>query len=209
METLLPRLRVVPPPGTEPIDPKTLFDSPVREVWLEIGFGAGEHLAAQAGSHPEVGIVGCEAFVNGIASLLSHVDNGNLGNVRLFDDDARMILDRIAPASLSRVFVLFPDPWPKTRHSARRFIQTEMLNRLGGLMRDGGELRVATDDMGYVRWTLEHAARHPMFEWTARRPGDWREPPADWCPTRYESKAKRLGRPCVYMSFTRRARITG
>ncbi len=209
VETLLPRLRVDVSPGDGSVDPRVLFEPGIRDIWLEVGFGGGEHLAAQAADHPEVGIVGCEAFVNGVASLLSHIENGGLRNVRIYDDDARVILERFAPESLSRVFVLFPDPWPKTRHSARRFIQTDIMDRLARLLRDGGELRVATDDMGYVRWTLDHATRHPDFEWTARRPGDWRTPPADWRPTRYEAKAIRLGRPCVYLSFVRKTRQPG
>lgn len=204
MAELLPRLAISLPPDDERvIDPFRLFERPPDEVWLEIGFGGGEHLAEQARAHPRVGMIGCEVFVNGIASLLGHVDRLKLENVRIFPDDARLLLDRLPEGSIGRAFLLFPDPWPKTRHQRRRFISRDNLDRLARLLADGAELRVATDDPGYVRWTLEQVLPHPAFRWLARRPGDWRERPADWPPTRYEQKALREGRRPVYFRFLR------
>jgi len=177
----------------------------VREVWLEIGFGSGEHLVELAARHPDVGFIGCEAFVSGVAALVARVHDEGLANVRIFDDDARPLLQRIAAGSLSRAFLLFPDPWPKRRHAPRRFIQTATLDQLARILRAGGEFRVASDDTTYVRWALEQVTNDRRFAWQARRAADWREPPADWVPTRYEAKAKRHGRVCVYLSFLRRS----
>jgi tRNA (guanine-N7-)-methyltransferase len=188
------------------LDPKALFPDPVTEVWLEVGFGGGEHLAAQARRHPQVGLIGCEPYVNGVARLLSLVEGDRLTNLRVFDNDARLLLDRLADASIDRVFVLFSDPWPKKRHQKRRFIGEETLRGLARVMRDGGLLRFASDEMGYVRWTLEHLHRNPDFLWAANRPEDWRRPPADGAETRYETKARAAGRTCVYLDFRRRFR---
>ncbi len=206
-ETLLPSLRLALPaePGFG-IDPCALFGPAVpRDVWLEIGFGAGEHLAAQASRHRDVGIVGCEAFISGIAGLLVRIRDDGLGNVRIFEDDARLLLARLPDASLGRIFLLFPDPWPKRRHAARRFVQWETLDVVARVLRPGGEFRIATDDAPYAAWILERLTGHTRFRWTARRPCDWRQPPADWQPTRYEEKARRAGREPVYLSFERRA----
>jgi len=204
-ETLLPAVRVtVPERG--PLDLVRLFDRPVTDVWCEIGFGAGEHLAAQAARHPSVGFIGCEAFVNGVASLLRHLKATDIANVRIFDDDARQLLDALPEASIGRLFVLFPDPWPKKRHHRRRLIQTETLDRFARALKDGAELRFASDDMGYVRWTLERVIRHPAFAWPAKGPRDWRERPSDGIETRYETKARRQGRACVFLQFVRRPR---
>jgi tRNA (guanine-N7-)-methyltransferase len=205
---LLPRLAIDPAPVGGPLDPVALFDPPRKEVWLEIGFGGGEHLAEQARAHPEVGIIGCEVFVNGIASLLGHIDRLALENVRIYPDDARPLLDRLPDAGIARAFLLFPDPWPKARHERRRFIGRENLDRLARLLADGAELRVASDDPTYIRWVLEQILPHPAFQWLARRPGDWRERPADWPPTRYEQKALREGRTPVFFRFVRRPRTS-
>lgn len=206
IETVLPCLRLPPDNGTGvPLDPFGLFPRPVREVWLEIGFGSGEHLAELAARHPDVGFIGCEAFVSGVAALVARIHDEGLANVRIFDDDARPLLQRIAAGSLSRAFLLFPDPWPKRRHAPRRFIQTATLDQLARILRAGGEFRVASDDTTYVRWALEQVTNDLRFAWQARRAADWREPPADWVPTRYEAKAKRHGRVCVYLSFLRRS----
>lgn len=204
LDTLLPTVAV--PDGEGPLDPAALFPFPAREVWLEIGFGNGEHLIWQADANPDVGIIGAEPFLSGVGRLLSYLDERPRPNVRVHADDVRPVLDRLPEASLSRVFILFADPWPKTRHHERRIVSTRTLDRLAILMRDGGELRMATDDMSYLRWMLEHTLVHPAFEWTARRPGDWRERPADWPATRYEQKAIAQGRKPIYLTFRRRPR---
>src|SRR5215212_10140989 len=148
-ETLLPRIAVTPP-ETGMLDPASLFEERPEAVWLEIGFGAGEHLAAQAEAHPEIGFIGCEVFENGVARLVAEVARRDLANIRVFPDDARELLDALAPDSLGLVFILFPDPWPKTRHHKRRLVSTATLDRLAVLMRKGAELRLATDDCGYL-----------------------------------------------------------
>jgi tRNA (guanine-N7-)-methyltransferase len=173
-------------------------------VWLEIGFGAGEHLAQQAEEHPAVGVIGCEVFENGIARLLGDIARRDLGNIRIFADDARLLLDCLAPASIARVFILFPDPWPKERHHKRRLVAPATLDRLAIVMQPGAELRLATDDRGYLVWMLEHVTAHPAFEWLARTPADWRQRPPDWPPTRYEEKARAAGRTPVFLRFVRR-----
>ncbi len=201
---MLPKLQIVLPNGQLSLD--DLFLQKKIAFWLEIGFGGGEHLAAQAKAHPAVGFIGCEPFVNGVARLLANIEQENLSNIRLFSDDARPLMDCIEDSKISRAFVLFPDPWPKKRHAGRRFINPENLDNLSRILCDGGEVRVASDEMGYIRWTLKHFRGHPDFEWMAERAKDWRERPKDWPPTRYESKALALGRPCIYLQFRRRER---
>ncbi len=216
LRDMLPRLSVALPTGGGALDPGALFP-PLsgggrRPVWLEIGFGAGEHLAWQARAHPDVGLLGAEVFVNGIAQLLRRVDEsrsdgGELPAVRIFQGDARDLLEALPAASIDRVFMLFPDPWPKTRHHKRRLIQPETLAHLARIMRDGVELRLATDDMEYARWMLERLRGQADFVWLAEGPGDWRRRPADWPPTRYEAKAEASGRRPVYLRFARRQRV--
>lgn len=204
LTTLLPRLRLDPPEPGGRIEPAALFPHPVTDVWLEVGFGGGEHLAAHAAAHPDIGLIGCEPFVNGVAGLLKLVDDGGLANVRIVPDDARPLLDALPDASVGRCFVLFADPWPKVRHHRRRFIGPENLDRLARVLKPGAELRLASDDIGLVRWMLEHTWRHPAFEWLARGPDDWRRRPPDWPPTRYEEKAIAAGRQPVFLRFRRR-----
>ena len=197
METLLPQVRI--PPG--PLDPKTLMPD-AAEVWLEVGFGGGEHMAAQAAKHPDVLILGAEPFQNGVASALRHIDEQALANVRLQDGDVRELIERLPDASLTRVFILFPDPWPKSRHHKRRIVQAELLDQLARLMAPGARLRFASDVVSYVDWSLERLEAHPAFRWMAGRADDWRVPPADHVTTRYEEK--RLG-DCapVFLDFVR------
>jgi tRNA (guanine-N7-)-methyltransferase len=202
---LLPRLSFQLPEAGQ-LDPASLFSPAPRSVWLEIGFGGGEHLAEQAERHPDIGFIGCEVFENGVAKLLAEIERRDLGNVRVYAKDARPLLAALAPRSVSRVFVLFPDPWPKARHHKRRLVAPPALDRLAEIITDGGELRLASDDPGYQSWMLEHATGHPDFTWTARRPADWRERPADWPETRYERKARQAGRVPIFLSFTRLAR---
>ncbi|HYG89038.1 MAG TPA: tRNA (guanine(46)-N(7))-methyltransferase TrmB, partial [Azospirillum sp.] len=154
IDTLLPVLELpVPQPGDR-IEPMVLFGKPVSDVWLEVGFGSGHHLAWQAEHNPGIGHIGCEPFVNGVAGLLSLVEQANLDNVRILPDDARPLLDALPDASIGRAFVLFADPWPKKRHWERRFIGPDNLPRLARVLKDGAELRLASDDMGLVRWML-------------------------------------------------------
>ena len=206
IDDALPGLRVVPPAGGGMLDPAAAFAGPVRDVWFEVGFGSGEHLAGQAARHPDVGFIGCEPFINGVATLLSHVEKHGLANVRIYDDDARRLLPALPDASLGRVFALFSDPWPKKRHNRRRFIAAETLDQLARVMKDGAELRLASDHMGYVRWALLLLVRHPAFAWPAGSSRDWSERPADGVETRYERKALKQGAKPVYLRFLRRPR---
>jgi tRNA (guanine-N7-)-methyltransferase len=208
LQELLPGIRIdLPPPGGT-LDPAALFARKPEAVWLEIGFGSGEHLAWQASRNPGIGVLGAEYFVNGVAALLQQIEDRGLDNVRILQGDARMLMDALPSESLARAFILFPDPWPKTRHHKRRIVQHETLTRLATLMTDGAELRIATDDPAYQGWILEHAAAHPSFCWPADGPGDWRARPADWPPTRYEQKAIEDGRRPAFLRFRRRVRST-
>jgi tRNA (guanine-N7-)-methyltransferase len=204
VEELLPLLEITVAGGAQdPIEPAGCFPALPREVWLEIGFGGGEHLAWQARHHPDIGMIGCEPFLNGVARLLSEIDAQALRNVRIFRDDARMLLERLADASIARAFILFPDPWPKARHHKRRIIGPATVPHLARILRDGAELRIATDDADYKGWILQHVLAGGGFRWTARRPCDWRERPADWPATRYEAKASEAGRRPAFLRFTR------
>ena len=202
---MLPQLRFELP-RDRPFDPRCLFHRPVTAVWLEIGFGGGEHLAAQAARLPDHGLIGCEVFENGVVRLLAEVERLGLANLRLLIDDARPLLAALAEASLDRVFILFPDPWPKLRHHKRRLVSTATLDALAQAMADGAELRLATDDMDYLRWMLDRVTAHDAFEWLVRRPPDWRERTPDWPPTRYEQKALAAGRRPAFLRFRRRPR---
>jgi tRNA (guanine-N7-)-methyltransferase len=204
--TLLPHLSFAAP-RDQRLDPANLFADAPREIWLEIGFGGGEHLAEIATQHPDIGFIGCEVFENGIAKLLREIERRGLGNIRIHPDDARPLLAALSPRSIGRVFILFPDPWPKARHHKRRLVAPATLDRLADIMTDGAELRLATDDPGYLSWMLEHVTRHPAFCWTARRAADWRERPPDSPPTRYEAKARAAGRSPAFLRFKRRRRI--
>ena len=204
LDTLLPRLALALPAEPHKIDLAKLFGGrlPPDGVWLEIGFGAGEHLVWQAEQHPDVGLIGCEPYLNGVAKCLAHIERTGVGNVRLFTDDARLVMAALPDRSLGRAFVLFPDPWPKTRHHKRRFVQRDTLDRLADLMVPGAELRLATDDPSYLPWMIEHACTHPAFTWLAERPADWRGRPDDWPPTRYEQKMLAGHKP-AFLRFKR------
>ena len=208
LETYLPEVQVNMPPDGGGVDPAALFQADVREVWLEIGFGAGEHLAWQAARNPDVGILGAEPYVNGVARLLSEMVEDRPENIRIHPDDVRPLLPRFADAGLARVFILFPDPWPKLRHNRRRLINTQLLDTLARLMRDGAELRVATDDQDYLVWILRHLQAHPDFAWSARRADDWRHRPVDWPDTRYEDKNRSGGPGSTFLRYTRNPRTS-
>jgi tRNA (guanine-N7-)-methyltransferase len=160
-----------------------------KAIWLEVGFGSGEHLADQAVANPDVLIIGCEPFINGVAKLCQYVDERNLKNVRIYADDARLLMDALPDGSLQRVFVLFADPWPKNRHAERRFIGGPNLDRLARLMPLGAELRLASDHPVLKRWTLAQMRRRSDFKWRLDKCHQWLQRPADWPATRYEQKA--------------------
>ena len=206
LDDVVPGLEIALGPSSRPIEPAALFGRPVREVWLEVGFGAGEHLLAQAAANRDVGLIGCEPYVTGVVRMVRGLREAGLDNIRIWRDDARLLIDRLADGSLARVFVLFPDPWPKSRHHKRRFVSAPVLERLAAVMRDDAELRVATDDRGYLVWILAHLWRSERFAWTARAPSDWRRRPSDWPDTRYERKACEQGRSCFYLRYRRRPR---
>lgn len=170
---------------------------------LEIGFGGGEHLAWQAEAHPAQLLIGAEYFVKGLAKALAKIEDRKLGNLRLYQGDVRDLLERLPDKSLSRVFLLFPDPWPKARHHKRRLVTAAFLDELARCLRGGGDLRLASDDPGYLRWILFELQRHPAFAWQVQGPDDWRRRPADWPPTRYEEKALAAGRRPAYLRYQR------
>lgn len=193
-------------PAAGLLDAVTLFGpgtDPGRPLWLEIGFGAGEHLAAQAAANPHVGLIGAEPFLNGVVGALGHLAAGGQSNVRLHMGDALDVLDRLPDASLSRAFLLHPDPWPKARHAKRRFVNPGPLDLLAAKLAPGAELRVGTDHPVYCRWTLMQMAARRDFAWLAASRADWENRLADWPATRYEAKARRQGHEVWYFRFRR------
>lgn len=202
MGTLLPRLALAldrPPPS----DPAEMFSRPLESVRVEIGFGGGENLIAEAAAHPRVGFIGCEPFVNGMAKILASIEAGGVDNIRLHAGDAIDLLGWLPDASITQVDLLYPDPWPKRRHWKRRFVQDSTVAMLARVLRPGGLFRFATDIADYSAWTLERLTRTPDFMWTAERADDWRKPWAGFGGTRYEAKAKREGRTPCYLEFRR------
>ena len=183
-------------------DARAQFPSGVNALWLEIGFGAGEHLHQLAGENPGIGMIGAEPYEMGVAKLLSKLAEEPRANIRIFEGDGRDVIAALPDASLSRFFLLFPDPWPKTRHHKRRFLQMEMLDELARVLKPGAELRFATDDKSYLPYALERLSAHPDFEWTAQGPKDWKTRPDGWPPTRYEAKA--IKGPPSYLAWLRR-----
>ncbi|MFT4791983.1 MAG: tRNA (guanine-N7-)-methyltransferase [Paracoccaceae bacterium] len=190
-------------PEREKISLPDLFGDD-RAVWLEIGFGGGEHMLGVAEASPEVRIIGCEPFTNGVAMLLSSMARRGIENVRVHPSDARHLMDVLPDASIARAYLLYPDPWPKTRHHKRRFMSEDNLTALAKVLKPGAELRVATDIGDYVRHSLAAVFDHPDFEWTAERPADWQQPWDGWVRTRYETKAIREHRTPTYLRFRRR-----
>lgn len=203
LEELLPRLSIALPAEGRLV-PATLFERPVAAVRLEIGFGAGEHLEAEAAAHPETGFIGVEPFLAGVARLLAAIDERGLDNIRILVDDARLLLRALPEGSLARIDVLFPDPWPKARHHKRRIVAPATVAEMARVLAPGGELRLATDDPGYARWMLAAVLGEPRLEWLAERAADWRTPWPDRPTTRYEAKALAAGRRPVYLRCRRR-----
>jgi tRNA (guanine-N7-)-methyltransferase len=200
-ESLLPRLAL-----DLTIEPKSLgalFPTPVEEVRMEIGFGGGEHLMVQANANPQVGFIGVEPFVDGMAKLLSAVAAARTPNIRVHQGDAIDVFAWLPPASLARIDLLYPDPWPKRRHWKRRFVQNRNIAAMSRVLRVGGEFRFATDIADYAAWTLRHMHAATAFEWTAERAEDWRRPWPGFAGTRYEAKARQAGRMPCYLIFRR------
>lgn len=174
-----------------------------RPVWLEIGFGGGEHLASEAMLHPEIGFIGCEPFVNGVAKLLGSIEKSYIKNVRIYDQEVADLIEALPDASIEQVSILYPDPWPKLRHRKRRLISSEFLTKLARIMKPGSELRFATDIDDYAGWTLSRVADSSFFLWISSSSQDWLHPWENWPGTRYEAKALREGRTPVYLTFRR------
>lgn len=202
LATLLPKL-AISSPAQGLNDPRAWFAVPPQSLWLEIGFGGGEHLAAQAARHPGIGFIGCEPFRNGVANALDLIDRQNLTNIRILPDDARPLLAALPAGCLERVFVLFADPWPKKRHAERRFVQPDNLVMLARVLQPGGLLRLATDDPVLQDWTTEQMQSAPDFVPEVNT-GISTARPADWIMTRYEEKALQAGRQPLYYCFRRR-----
>jgi tRNA (guanine-N7-)-methyltransferase len=186
-----------------PCNLRSLYPHTVGEVRLEIGFGGGEHLIAEAKANPHTGFIGVEPFVNGMAKALTAITEGNITNIRLHLGDAWEVLPGMGQASVARVDLIQPDPWPKRRHWKRRFIQEHTIAEIARVLQPGGEFRITTDVPDYAAWTLKHMLASPLFEWTAERADDWRRPWSGFSGTRYEAKAKRQGRDPCYLVFRR------
>jgi tRNA (guanine-N7-)-methyltransferase len=203
MDVLLPQLALdlkKPPPASL----YSLFPPAVGRVTLEIGFGGGENLVREALTDPSRGIIGCEPFVNGVAGALAAIATHAISNVRLHHGDAADVLDWLPAASIERIDILYPDPWPKKRHRKRRFVSDENIARFARVLTWGGTVRFATDIDDYAEWTLVRFMRSNDFEWTAERAVDWRKPWEGFGGTRYETKALREGRTPCYLLFRRR-----
>ncbi len=201
MDELLPILRLDP---TIPIaDPATLFPNKPDEIWLEIGFGGAEHMTSQAQKNDNIGMIGCEPFVNGVVKALAQIKDKDIDNIRLYDEDAAHVLDWLPEASIDRLFLLYPDPWHKKRHWKRRFVSPKNLERFVRVLKPGGIFRFASDIESYVEWTLEHVAKVPEFKEQCDDPAERLQPWSDWKRTRYEAKAYREGRSPNYLTFQR------
>ena len=206
MQNLLPQLQIdltrtdAPQGG-----PKDWFDKNYQNYALEIGFGGGEHLVARAQRHADMGFIGCEVFINGIAKLLVAIADNKLNNIRIYGDDARDVLDVLPPASLQVVYLLYPDPWPKNKHHKRRFVQLQNLQGIFRVLAEGGLFWVVSDSADYIDWTLAKIYAHGGFDLPITHNDDWRSSPPDWVSTRYENKAQKAGRQSCYLRFTRRA----
>lgn len=202
IENLLPRLSVdIENPA--PTDLTDLFGGGLQDVRLEIGFGGGEHLIAEARAFPNIGFIGCEPYVNGMAKILTQIEASNIGNVRLFAGDAAELLNWAPPQSMRRIDLIHPDPWPKRRHWKRRFVQDKTVSAMARVLKPDGEFRFVSDIDDYCAWTLAYLARSPDFLWTAERASDWQLPWPDYTMTRYGAKAEREGRKAAYLRFRR------
>lgn len=203
VDEVLPHIEIVLP-QSGPLDPRSLFAPSADDVIVEIGYGGGEHLARQALEHPRTGFIGCEVFSGGIGKMLEKIATHDIANVRLFTDDALKLLQTLPDATLDGVYLLYPDPWPKTRHHKRRFVSPLTLAELARVLKPGGFFRFATDIEDYANWTLAHVLREPGLTWPLQAPASWHVPFKGWQPTRYEQKARRDGRSnSFYFTFYR------
>jgi tRNA (guanine-N7-)-methyltransferase len=200
VDTLLPQISV---PRSGPLDARALFGDD-RPLELEIGFGRGEHLAGQAGMRPDHGFIGCEPFLDGVVGLLLHIEEQGLANVRIHRDDALEVLERLPDASLSRAYLLHPDPWPKARHAKRRFMNKGPIDLLAAKLKPGAEFRFGTDHPIYCRWAMMVMGQSPQFDWLAETPADFLVRPDDWPETRYEAKARAQGHEVWYFRYRRK-----
>lgn len=188
-----------------PDDPseRLAFDQPVQ---IEVGFGTGDHLLLQAQAHPDVLFIGCEPYLNGVAHLLQGIEKHGISNIRIYPDDVRKLLMRLPDHTVDKIFMLFPDPWPKGKHHKRRLLNDETLSMFSRVLKEKGMLRLATDHEHYGNWILAYMTHHRDFEWTARCKHDWLYPPSDWVPTRYEQKARESGNDRIlYLTYLRSA----
>ncbi len=202
-DTVLPEL-AIELPEAGPLDPRALFARRPERIVIEIGYGGGEHLARQMAESPGTGFIGCEVFTGGIGKLLERIDTGGHDNIRLYDEDALQLLFKLPDAAIARIDLLYPDPWPKTRHHKRRFVSPLTLAEMARVLEPGGALRFVTDIEDYANWTLAHVLREGSFAWPVQRPGAWHTPYEGWEPTRYETKARREGRAkSFYFTFIR------
>jgi tRNA (guanine-N7-)-methyltransferase len=197
---LLPRL-ALDIASTDPAELGALFDPPAAEIRLEIGFGGGEHLIAEALAFPDIGFIGCEPYVNGMAKILAQIEANQIGNIRLFAGDAAELLAWAPPRALRRIDLIHPDPWPKRRHWKRRFVQDATVGAMARVLEPAGELRFVCDIDDYCAWTLAHLLRSPDFEWLAEQASDWRLSWPNYTMTRYGRKAEREGRKAAYLRF--------
>lgn len=202
VEKLLPELAIPLPSKGTVLSMSDLFSDEKEQYALEIGFGAGEHLAARASSEPNTGFIGCEPYINGTGTLLRKIEADNLENVRLYPGDARQLMDTLPDACITHTYILFPDPWPKARHHKRRLIQMEFLDALARVIKPSGTLLFASDHADYVSWSLERMLAHPLFSWTVRSKSDWQMPPEGWVCTKYQKKAEAEGRGATFLHFT-------
>lgn len=183
------------------IDPATLFDHPYKSLWMEIGFGNGEHLAALMEKHRDSAFIGAEPYLNGMAAFLKHIHGTPHRNVRVFMDDAMMVVRSLKSNTIDGFYVLYPDPWPKAKHHKRRIINQDNLDDFARVLKDGGKLIMTTDVDELAEWMVTEASNHPAFLWTAESADNWKTPPADWIPTRYEEKGIKAGRRQSYLIF--------
>ena len=179
-------------------------DDHYSKLALEIGFGGGEHLLAQAAHNPDTLFIGCEPYINGVAKCLVGIDEQKLKNIRLFTRDARELIEALPDACLDSVFILFPDPWPKVRHNKRRLVNAETLSMLARTHKKGGRLLLATDHVDYSVWMLEVLLTHPDYTWTAKEQADWKTPPKDWTTTKYQRKTTEQGREPLFFECVRK-----
>lgn len=215
LETFLPQVQIN---QNTVFKKESLFGTPVKSICLEIGFGNGEHLAGQALANPDTGFIGAEVFKNGVANLLSLITGikkadelpehitltaGRTDNIRVYDDDIRLLFAKLPDNFLDKVFLLFPDPWPKKRHASRRFVNPENLKEIARVLKSGGLFRIATDHPIYKSWALRQMHACPDFVWTATCGADWKNPPADWVETKYQRKALREGRRPIFLNYKR------